>query len=186
MFEDTILDKFQALQVTVVRCKARHVFADGFTKTLQRCFVEIPIVVIHHVKAQPTRVLVFKTLKSFASNTVFKSQILNLPYLSPGFFKQLAVRVLCGFREIESRRGIERKFNALQCVVLEVVDDKDLRSINRRFNDSIGNSMGPPLLSRPFQSVLKANETNETNETCQPSTTQEEPLEAIDLDGFTN
>ena len=67
-------------------------------------------------------------------------------------------------REIESRRGIERKFNALQCVVLEVVDDKDLRSINSRFNDSIGNSMGPPLLSRPFQSVLKANEANETNE----------------------
>ncbi len=46
----------------------------------------------------------------------------------------------------------------------------------------LGNSMGPPLLSRPFQSVLKANETNETNETCQPSTTQEEPLEVIDLD----
>ena len=90
-------------------------------------------------------------------------------------------------REIESRRGIERKFNALQCVVLEVVDDKDLRSINSRFNDSIGKSMGPPLLSRPFQSVfLKANEANETNETCQPSTTQEEPLEVIDLDGFTN
>eukprot|EP01043_Picozoa_sp_COSAG02_P012299 COSAG02_NODE_473_length_21601_cov_136.065994_4_plen_51_part_00 len=42
--------------------------------------------------------------------------------------------------------------------------------------------LGPPLLSRPFQSVLKANETNGTNETCQHSTAQEEPLEAIDLD----
>ena len=82
-------------------------------------------------------------------------------------------------REIKDHKSVERKFNALQCVVLEVVDDKDLRSINSRFNDNIGNRMGPPLLTRPFQSVLKA---NETNELCIPSKTQEEPLEVIDLD----
>ena len=64
-------------------------------------------------------------------------------------------------REIKDHKSVEREFDALKDAVLEVVNDKDLRSINSRFNDNIGNRIGPPLLTRPFQSVLKANETNE-------------------------
>ena len=82
-------------------------------------------------------------------------------------------------RDEKERRALEDKFDALKDAVLEVVDDKEMFMINNRFDINLGNRMGLPLLSRPFQSVLKA---NETNELCIPSKTNEEPLEVIDLD----
>jgi hypothetical protein len=98
-------------------------------------------------------------------------------------------------KEDRDHERVKNEFNALQRAVLEVATDKDLRSINVRF-DTITSTHGP-LLKRPFQSVLKANpnllseylptvlkanetnETNETNQSCQPT---KEPLEVIDLD----
>ena len=81
--------------------------------------------------------------------------------------------------EERSRKAIENDFNALQHAVLEVVTDKEIISINVRFDIILGKYSGCALLNRPSQSVLEA---NETNQSCQPTEEQEEPSEVIDLD----